>query len=775
MPSQIVNRSLLVHTTLADSQRTVAVAQHLQTVDLQTAVPAHALEASRMTQLAGTSADFHPAVLNTRLATVQPLAVSNAVSTIRPELVHWLDPGIGRGISDLGNDDAGKPRSAFALPVLVSPTATPEAGTLFEEPAAPAQKHYLPVYGIASVPRGATEVKWVSLEPAAGAGGGWRLIVHLKALPAPAAPADATLAPVAPTPIRYLLSATDPKLNTVQTWEFGEAAEQDGVLQLTLTLTGPDAFANRDKIHRAMIDPDFKAKLVIRHSLELALPVPAPAPPRRIFVQMAPILQNEALETSALKTAAPGGEQVLIWHPHPVDGGFPVRRQTLYRHDTVALDTTVDFTFDPAFDANVFERAPGAPGDAAGYYHLTAVWPEGGRPYTYYQAQDQPELFYFLPDRFEVTRRPLSPHLPSLAVDVGGGDLIGQALFTLSYVAAPVWDPARIAAAAEALKAHARGQAPVFVQIEPAGPKLRLKLPTDAGPAFVEQTGARVSLIAGVSGSVTLPLDPFQRIFNAFFDEVGDLLTGEVVVTVDGQETAIPFNARARSFVGEVFDHAEAADPDSGGLRVTLRNAVESPIQVDSLPVTLRQGERTVPARLASADPPLPARLSPATDAAPAGALSLVVVPAAAGSPPLDATWDAVFDLGAVRVVPDPAAVWYAVLSRGVAGTSERQVRVKLLAATFTGAGAPAAVQVEFESGATASFEPPTTPPADPFLDQVVEIAVPIRDFIVGPQDPQAPKGYRYRVRTVSATGIRTGDWQEIGPTDELYVAVPPA
>src|SRR5436305_9663466 len=257
MPSKIVDRTLLVHAALADPQGTAVAVHSFQAVGLQTAVSAPALELARPAPAAWTVADLQPAVFDARLVAVQPLAVSNAVSTIRPELVHWIDPGIGRGISDLGNDDAGKPRGAFALPVLVSPTATPEAGTLFEEPAAPAQKHYLPLYAIATVPRGATEVKWVSLEPVAGAGGGWRLIVHLKAQPAPAPPAGATLAPIAPAPARYLLIATDTKLNTVQTWEFGEAVEQDGVLQLTLTLTGPDASTNRDKLHPAMSDRAF--------------------------------------------------------------------------------------------------------------------------------------------------------------------------------------------------------------------------------------------------------------------------------------------------------------------------------------------------------------------------------------------------------------------------------------------------------------------------------------------------------------------------------------
>jgi hypothetical protein len=77
-------------------------------------------------------------------------------------------------------------------------------------------------------------------------------------------------------------------------------------------------------------------------------------------------------------------------------------------------------------------------------------------------------------------------------------------------------------------------------------------------------------------------------------------------------------------------------------------------------------------------------------------------------------------------------------------------------------------MQVEFESGQTASFEAPATPPATPFLTQDVQLSVPLADSMF--RRPSDGK-YRYRVRTVTATAIEDSEWKS-GSSDVLFVVV---
>lgn len=48
------------------------------------------------------------------------------------------------------------------------------------------------------------------------------------------------------------------------------------------------------------------------------------------------------------------------------------------------------------------------------------------------------------------------------------------------------------------------------------------------------------------------------------------------------------------NLAGELFEYREAADPNSGGSAATFRNAIESPLVINSLTAEIRSGETRV-------------------------------------------------------------------------------------------------------------------------------------------------------------------------------------
>jgi hypothetical protein len=817
MPFEL-RQPLLVHT------------QPTASADARAAQPVPAFRLTAAAAVAEPAASSSPTLLIGKLPPVGNLqqppgtgTTSGQVAVTRSDVSLLLDPRILGGVGLIGVFNAPRPRSAFHLPTLIAPLppgalpgALPVATTIFEEPEDATHKHYVPSYSLASTRRGTSDVKWVAFEP--GDQGGWALTVHLNPAPAPAAPAGATMAPLPPqVQVRYSVAATEPQTNRLLHWDFDEAALEGSVLRLTLHLRGDDAMTQRDHLFRAMTDPAAGAKLTATYSVDVALPAaPAPPPPTpspphplpvmtglgRVDTTLHPLtampLRAGTAALAAPLPARPIGEVLgrpgntgvglirLPRDPGPIDRP-PIRPrpidplptpppppEPLFRSQRVTLSLELPFTFDRDLDANVFESLVGMPATGAGLNSFRSTWL--GRAYPYFQEADQPEVFYFVPDAFKVARRPQSPHLPLLAVTVEG-ETIDAARFALSYLALPVWHPQRIAAAAVDLLPHsAPGKAPKLVPLEAAGPKLRLKLPSDAGPAFVDQDGALVNLVAGIRGSVTLALTPFQRVYSALFDAVGELLSGEVQVTVGKDLISIPFSARAGDLVGEIFDRTEEVDTASGGLKMTLRNAIESPIHIEGLTASLVKGDALFAAEVRSLVPPAPVTLAPATPSASGEALVAIVAlagPAAGGAAggPVDASYDALFDLSKATVQPDPQKMWDVILDKSVVTSASRAVSVRLLAATFDANAAKRifAAQVEFETGASATFEAPATPPAAPFLTQDVQIAIPLADFVLSRPDAGS---YRYRVRTVSATGIDLSDWQSAA-SDVLFVVIP--
>ena len=225
--------------------------------------------------------------------------------------------------------------------------------------------------------------------------------------------------------------------------------------------------------------------------------------------------------------------------------------------------------------------------------------------------------FYFLPDAYAIARLASSPHSPALNITTSGSDPATLSI-TLTFLALPVWDPGRVAAAASApagpLLSNFGISKITSLSILPATTtQLVLNLPStdpSAGNAPVPVANATIDTANGIRGSVTLSLAQFQQVYDALFVTPSVLLSGKVNVTVDQDTEPVPFSGSASDFAGNILDTSLSYDPSANQLSVVATNAIESPIQVTALPVTLSQGGSTVPMNVASISP------EPAGDAA---------------------------------------------------------------------------------------------------------------------------------------------------------------
>jgi len=638
-----------------------------------------------------------------------------------------------------------QPRANFSLPALVSPLAQPTDQTLFEDPKDPAKKFHLAVYGIASTAGSAGRAKWVSFLPT---GTGFELNIHLSettgaALAQSSDRLDATT--------RYLISANIQ--SRLVTWDLESSPNTDGAaLKLTLAIAD---FTLRDQVYEATTDPNAQTSLILRRTLSLAVPA----------------------------ANNPG----------------------LYVASTVAIDTAIPFKFNRDLDANVFSQL-GAVSEPASAWNIVSVnW--NGRRYPYYQSTAQPDQVYFLPDAFKIARQDKTPHAPALSVSMAGSDA-GSVTLTLSYLAQPVWDPARIAAAEQLLQTTLSLSAPPALALfQAADTKLRIQLPaTDSGGSgFVDQKDALIDMAGGIQGSVTMSLDQFRQVYDALFDGVSPLFSGEVNVTVDKDVATIPFISRATEFVGDIFDIESNVDTANHKLTATLTNAIESPVHIDALQgMVVKNGNSPINASITSVSPQAPLDLPPSDPASTADTITVVfdssagksLLGAGAGilgglfggakanpgdvalgafgnlaANVLDNNCAPVFDLSKVHVVPDATAIWHAIMQNQQVGPVTRTVALKAVAAMVKPAqpvtsDSVMAIQVVFENGQTANFDNSVSADAAGFLNQSMKLSVPIDAFVLGNADT---RNYRYRVDQVTAGGVKQGDWKSDN-RDVLYI-----
>jgi len=539
-----------------------------------------------------------------------------------------------------------------------------------------------------------------------------------------------------------------------------------------LTLTVPNDPGVRDSIYQAMTTASAQARLVIRRSLRIAIPLPVVAPP-----PPGPIKPNPVQPQPPVRPIPPVHPPIQTMMATQVSRPAPVlltpqtpQNAQNYREIVTAIDSTIPFTFDPVLDKNIFSQLTGI-SSASGQLNAVQVsWQ--GRPYSYYQDPNQPSQIYFLPDSFKISRQHSLPHSPNIIVATNGSDP-NSLVFTLSFLAAPVWDPNRLLAATPTLQGLlALSSPPTLSLLEASNAALALTLPpNDAGaaPGLISQPGAVIDTVNGISCSVALTLPQIQQVFAALFDGISQLLSGVVTVTVGSDIEHIPFISSAADFAGDIFDVSTTFDPNAHQFLTTLKNAIESPVRVDSLPAIpignvqpsspdqsssfgnqlLTTLENTLASSLhinplpaipthndqpfsivaEQITPVLPVIVTPesmapsaAPDSQPATDSTSTPTDPATPPPPsttaisvtvqlgakqnVDQSCSVLFDYSHTKVLPDSSAIWDAIVSNQVVGPVKQTVTIKAFASIFNPPAAASGTAASTSSGSADGTTP---------------------------------------------------------------------
>jgi hypothetical protein len=644
-------------------------------------------------------------------------------------------------------------RESYDLPTVISTTGVTSDAVLYEAPKDPSQHFYLPSYKIAMTPEATGRGKWVTFEPA---GTSFVLTVHL---------ADATLPSLSQgnTPLhpdahyKIVASVPDRPVDLALT----SVASPSGAA-LTLTATLAD-FAERDALYAAMTDPSAGAQLTIVRTPDIAAQVNG-------------------------------------------DGG------PTFLAGSYTIESRIPFIFSKDLDADIFAGLTGHSVAPPAWTSSAVDW--NGRRYFYYQTSNRPGQVYYLPDAYKVGREAHPPHRPTLAVtaDAVNAD---TARMTLSYIAGPVWEADRITAAAKELQgALGLTAPPAMALLQSPHAQMLLNLPAadaTAGVLLVEQKGAVIDLVTGIRGSVTMGLTQFKQVYDAMFDRLSAILSGEVRVPIANDIATIPFVARIDDIPAEVLKIETAVDTANNALRVTLRNTIESPVHVEAISGTILRAGQPIESSVIGTEPSLPADIGPAA-AAPGqadGTMVVVMGPSAANTVAeaiggllggllgggrnlggqaasdvaatlMDTTCVPNLDFGKVTMAPDRTAFFKAIMRNQSIGSVAREVELKFLAGQLTVPEPPpapkpapadivAAVRVVFENGKTANFDATLKADEAGFLNQTVTMNVGMEAFVLGTEGSNT---YKYRVDVVTGAGIKQGDWTTDN-ADTLYVVVP--
>jgi hypothetical protein len=389
----------------------------------------------------------------------------------------------------------------------------------------------------------------------------------------------------------------------------------------------------------------------------------------------------------------------------------------------------------------------------------------------YLQDEARPYLFFYLPDSFKLARASQSPYHPLITVKFrqSESDPAGVTV-SFTYVALAALDSERIEAATTVLQTRVP---PALLQangivFEPLllteAVDFRLTLPGQGAQA---RPAALVSLRDGIQDTLTMSLMEFRELFDALFTSGVSLFHGVINVTLDGELLpSIPLVAHLDDMIGPLFDSQEQAEAD-GALRVTLINAIESPLRIDNLRASLRrlhdEQDELLPATIQELTTPLQLASRAST--------SFRVVPQIPGDS--GEAFAAVLDTSGVTVLPDRDAVFTAILDPTVVVQPVVSLIIQTVPSLFqpvANAAAIVAIQVLFESGAVAQFTADSCTAAQALCEQSLDVPLSLRDFIVGTLSLGT---YRYKVRVIRADGTlqEGGEWQTSNQ-DRLFISV---
>lgn len=661
------------------------------------------MSSPRISVLSGSAVLARPA-LTVRQPVFTPVAVNRTVVLspkpaipvipVRPRpfgvniaQIKRIDPVVGLKLSRFPWLFGGVERAKLKAPV--APTDTITVDTVFEEPLNAAQKYCWPRYEV-DIENGTLYRVRYRKE-----GAGSRLTVHLRRLVRNLGGIKELTHQVA-----VLLSYSElvnGRPSAVAEIALPEVTVEGDVIRAEVLVT---QLAQRDQIYRAMTEPDLGAKLLIRLSAGVAVPVPGrPA-------------------VDAQGATLPG-----------------VAQKQLYRESERVVDLPLPFLFPTNLHGYVFEGLGTVrPGAGGGLLRRQVNW--GGRFHSYYQAGLGSNVFYYLPDTFKLARRPAAPHEPFASVRFQSDDgSLERMQAAFSFFAVPVLDQERLLGSVPVLRGFV--DADVLrtegdVQLEPLLPspenlKLRLSYPganAQGGP-FEPRPGATVDLRTGVTDSLTMPLVQFQSLYDALFASNGLSLAGVVSFQMGDVGEEVPFTLRLH----------DTAEPLVGwvqqGATLKLTNEIESPLSFQGMKALVKDasGQRSIN---------VPGPVSP---------IHLAVGASAEFQLPPDVEVVDV-DLAGAEAETDRERMFSLVLDPSTTPVYLRPLTVKTFKALFAAPAAQPeqqlmAIVLDFEGGLSIELN------ADQ-LEQKIKLPVPIANYVLRRADVGS---YRYKMSVIRLNG----------------------
>ncbi|NER83743.1 MAG: hypothetical protein F6K42_30205, partial [Leptolyngbya sp. SIO1D8] len=428
-----------------------------------------------------------------------------------------------------------------------------------------------------------------------------------------------------------------------------------------------------------------------------------------------------------------------------------------FREITIAVDALTPrqpFVFPPDLYRYVFAGITGNPQQTFKPDLRQVSWQ--GQFYSYYQDPAHRQLFYYLPDSFKLVRRPEAPHHPMMSIQfIPTGDANEDTLAVVEYWAFPALELKRLEESANELKKFVPNlDAEGTIEFQPllAGEaQLTMHLPQADGSQLNQaRPEVMVDLRTGFRDSLTLSLKDFQRFYDAIFGGSSVLFQGAVNVTLpDRSAEVIPFTVQMDDLVGDLLSYEEVRMPDSDSIQATLINAIESPLQINHLPVILYQDGQRIPAQVEGLDLPSPIILKPGES------IRFTVKPATAlPKPAAEFPIEVLFELDQVQVVPDKEAIWDAILRPDTPAEYQRAITVKTFKEVF--GNRLTVISIDFRQGGTVDFIQSATSEK---LESEVAVVTPIRNLVLRTADQGA---YDYRVLVIRNDGqkFEDADWR---------------
>jgi hypothetical protein len=424
------------------------------------------------------------------------------------------------------------------------------------------------------------------------------------------------------------------------------------------------------------------------------------------------------------------------------------------------------FAFSPVLHSYIFAGiTPSGSGNRLVRHSLL----HEGRWHTYLQDASRPWVVYVFPDEFKIARWPRAPFTPFATVRVTSSPNGQTTGVVFDYVVAPHVGQRRLADASTQLLADPRfGEERVeFQPFTTSDVTFSVDRPAESGSVRENRPDAALVLQGSLKDTLSMPLADFRLLFDAMQGQTASLFLGHVDIAVDdGAKEVIPFTARMDDLEGEIFGCAATAGAD-GILDVRLTNSIESPVDVQTLGVSLLQDGVAVRGLVKDG--------LPREGLQPGASVTVRVQPETAL--PIGPAPELALDLSGVTVHVDAEAVWNSILDRTTLAYF-RMVTVKVVPAVFDPVPGREDEQirvivVEFEGGGSAQLQTPATPdPANPFVEAPpVRVDYPIDDVML-----HRPVGtsYRYTVTVFRANGQQQQhDAQPAtGSGDTLYLNV---